>query len=58
MLAANAMRFTYQNLKSCKPHEKQNKEHQNVKSIGEKPKTKGLMLFVLFVSCDLQDFKF
>ena len=33
---------------------KQNKKHQNVKYIGEKLKTKGLM----FVSCDLQDFKF
>ena len=37
---------------------KQNKKHQNVKSIGEKLETEGLMLFVSFVSCDLQDFKF
>ena len=36
---------------------KQNKKHQNAKSIGEKLKTKGLMPFVLFL-CDLQDFKF
>ena len=31
---------------------------QNVKSIGEKLKNKGLMLFVSFVSCNLQDFNF
>ena len=37
---------------------KQNKKHQNAKSIGEKLKTKGLMFFVLFFSCDLEDFKF
>ena len=37
---------------------KQNKKHQNAKSIGEKQKTMGLMFFVTFVSCDLQDFKF
>ncbi len=37
--------------------EKQNKKHQNAKSIGEKLKTKGLMFFVSFFSCDLQDFK-
>jgi hypothetical protein len=37
---------------------KQNKKHQNAKSIGEKLKTKGLMFLVSFVSCDLQDFKF
>ena len=41
--------------KSCKPHEKQNKKHQNVKSNGEKLKNKSLMLFA---SCDLKDFKF
>jgi hypothetical protein len=33
---------------------KENKKHQNAKSIGEKLKTKGLMFFVLFVSSDLQ----
>ena len=33
---------------------KQNKKHQNVKSVGEKLKTKGLMLFISFVSCDLE----
>ena len=38
-LAPNALRFTYQNSKSCKPHEKQNKKHQNAKSIDEKLKT-------------------
>ena len=37
---------------------KQNKDHQNARSIDEKLKTKSLMFFVLFVSCDLQDFKF
>ena len=37
---------------------KQNKKHQNAKSIGEKLKTKGLMFFVSFFSFDLQDFKF
>ena len=31
-LAPNALRFTYQNSKSCKPHEKQNKKHQNAKA--------------------------
>ena len=36
----------YQNLKSCKPHEKvKQKKHQNAKSIGEKLKNKGLMCF-------------
>jgi hypothetical protein len=34
---------------------KQNKKHQNAKSIVEKLKTKSLM--ILFFSCDLQDFK-
>ena len=38
-LAPNALWFTYQNLKSCKPH---------AKSIDEKLKTKGLMFFVSF----------
>ena len=33
---------------------KQNKKHEN----DEKLKTKGLMFFVSFFSCDLQDFKF
>ena len=37
---------------------KQNKKHQNVRSIDEKLKTKSLMFFVSFFSCDLQDFKF
>ena len=31
---------------------KQNKKHQNARSIGEKLKTKSLMFFVSFVSCD------
>ena len=57
-LAANALRFTYQNLKSCKPYEKQNKKHQNARFIDEKLKTKSLMFFVSFFSCDVQDFKF
>ena len=35
---------------------KQNKKHQNAESIGEKLKTKGLMFFVSFFSCDMQDF--
>ena len=35
---------------------KQSKKHQNAKPIGEKLKTKGLMLFVSLFSCDLQDF--
>ena len=47
-LVPNALRFTYQNLKSCKPHGNQNKKHQNAKSIGEKLKTKDLMFFVSF----------
>ena len=38
--------------------EKANKKHQNAKSIGEKLESKGLMFFVSFFSCDLQDFKF
>ena len=37
---------------------KQNKKHQNAKSTGEKLKTKGLVFFVSFFSCDLQDFNF
>ena len=37
---------------------KQNKEHQNARFINEKLKTKSLMFFVSFFSCDLQDFKF
>ena len=37
---------------------KQNKKHQNARFIDEKLKTKSLMFFVLFFSCDLQDFKF
>ena len=37
---------------------KQNKNHQNAKSIGEILKSKGLMFFVSFFACDLQDFKF
>ena len=38
-------------LKSCKPHEKQNKINQNTRSIGEKLKTKSLMFFV---SCTVE----
>ena len=37
---------------------KQNQKHQNAKYSGEKLKTKGLMFFVSFFSCGLQDFKF
>ena len=37
---------------------KQNKKHQNARCIDEKLKTKSLMLFDSFISCDLQDFKF
>ena len=33
------------------------KQIQKTKSIGEKLKTKGLMFFVTFFSCDLQDLK-
>ena len=36
-LAPNALRFTYQNLKSCEPHEKT--KQKTSKSIGEKLKT-------------------
>ena len=55
-LAPNALRFTYQNLKSFKPREK-TKNIQNARYIGEKLKTKCLMFCVLFFSFDLQDFK-
>ena len=44
-------------MKSCKPHEK-TKQKTSKTSIGEKLKTKSLMFFVSFFSCDLQDFKF
>ena len=54
----NALWFTYQNLKSCKPHKKQNKKLQNAKSTVKKLKIKGLIFFAPFFSCDLQDFKF
>ena len=54
-LAPNALRFTIWNSKSCKPHEKQNKKYQNVRSIGDKLKTKSLVFFVSFFSCDMQD---
>ena len=37
---------------------KQNKKHQNAKSVGGKLKSKDLMFFVSFFSCALQDFKF
>ena len=37
---------------------KQNKKHPNARFIDEKLKTKSLMLFVSFFSCDLQYFKF
>ena len=53
-LAPNTLRFTY----LANHMKKQNKKHQHVKFIGEKLKTKGLMFFVSFFSCDLQDFKF
>ena len=57
-LATNSLQFTYQNLKSCKPHEKIKQKHQNNRCIDEKLKTKSLMLFVsFFFSYDLQDFK-
>ena len=36
---------------------KQSKKHQNPKYNGEKLKTKGLMFFVSFFSCDLRDSK-
>ena len=55
-LVPNALRFTYQNLKSCKPHEKTKQKAS--KSIGKKLKTKGMMSFVSSFSGDLQDFKF
>ena len=55
---AKCFAFTYQNLKSCKPHQKQNKKYKNAKSFGKKLKTEGLMFFVLFFSSDLQDLNF
>ena len=50
--------FTYQNLKSCKPHEKTNQKVNNAKSIDEKLKTNGLMFFVSFfhVICKISNF--
>ena len=57
-LASNALRFTYQTLKSRKPHKKQNKKHQNTRFIDEKMKTKSQIFFVSFFSFDLHDFEF
>ena len=58
-LAQNTLQFTYQNLKSCKPHEKtKTHTHQNARFIDEKLKTKSLMIFVSSFMCDLQGFKF
>ena len=37
---------------------KQNKKHQNVRSIGKKLRSKSLLFFISYFSCDLQDFKF
>ena len=37
---------------------KQNKKHQNAKSSDGKLKTKDVMFFVSYFSCDLKDFKF
>ena len=48
-LAPNALRFTYQNLKAYKPHEKKTKKYQMANSICKKLKTKSLMFFVLFI---------
>ena len=58
LIFSESFGFTYQNLKSCKPHEKTKQKHQNARFIGEKLKTLNLMFFVSFYSCDLQDFKF
>ena len=52
-LAPNVLRFTYQNLKYCKPYEKINKEHQNARFIDEKKKNYESDAFVSFFSCDL-----
>ena len=40
------------------PHEKTTKSHQNARSIGEKLRTKGLIILCFIFSCDFQDFKF
>ena len=45
-LAPNALRFTYWNLKSCKP-QKTKQKHQNARFIDENQKAKSLMFFVL-----------
>ena len=37
---------------------RQNKKHQNARFIDEKLKTKSLMFFVSFLSCDLYNSKF
>ena len=50
----NDLRFTYQNLKSRKPHEKKKKKHQNAKAISGKLKTKCLMFFVSFFFTDYE----
>ena len=56
-LMPNALQFTYQNLKSISNHmKKQNKKHQNARSIDEKLKTKSLMFFVSFFSCHFQKY--
>ena len=43
----NALWFTYENLKSCKPHEKQTITIQNARFIDEKLKAQSFMFFIL-----------
>ena len=49
-LAPNS-KIKFENLKSCKPHEK--RKHQNARSTDEKLKTKGLMFIASFFSLDI-----
>ena len=58
-LAPNALRFTYQNLKSYKPHEKNKTKNLKMLDLLIKiQNTKSLMVFVYFFTCCLLDFKF
>ena len=55
-LVPNALRFTYWNLKSCKPHEKQNKKHQNARYIGEILRVWCSLFHIFHVICKISNF--
>ena len=57
-LAPNALRFKYQNLKSCNSHEKNETKNTRLSVFSVSSIDEHFDVFCFVFSCGLQDFKF